>query len=194
LIYLALFAFLVCAAPTTGAAGSTYIGNMTAKAIPSAITGAKSTEYFTSLQILGDGRTRFDEYYWLLARNLGKTRYTIRYTISIREDVSSWFDKEIIKPTTYTRTATLVSGIPDMPAPIWVRIQLEDGRTVVPKTVSEAQSLMFDVSKSYPIRGMMLGRGDHRLFTQVKANWSGYQLSGTDKSDKGSPRVTIQVK
>ncbi|MBM4459644.1 MAG: hypothetical protein FJ011_18095 [Chloroflexi bacterium] len=192
LIYLSVIAFLTCAAPAARAAGSTYIGNTTAKAVPLTITRSQSTTLVSSFQILGNGRTNFNDFVWAVAYAMGKTKYAVRYTISVREDVELWFDREIVKPTAYTRTATLVSGTPDMPAPIWVEIQLEDGRIVVPETVFEAQSLMFDVSKSYWIGGTTLGAGNHKLFAQIKANWSGYQFSGTDKKD--SPRVTVQVK
>jgi hypothetical protein len=193
-IYLALIVSLVCTATVAQAAGSTYIGNTTAKATPSTIARSQSTTFTSSFQILGNGRSNFNDSVWAVAYAVGKTRYTIRYTISVREDVSRRPDKEIVRPVSYTRIATIVPGAPGMPGPFWVKIQLEDGRTVVPKSVSEAQSLMFDVNKSYPIKGTTLGSGSHKLFARIEANWSGYQFSGSDKVDQNSPRVTVQVK
>jgi len=175
------------------AAGSTYIGNLRSNASPSAIKITAYTTFGTSFQILGNGRNDFNPAVWSAAYLAGVRKYVISYTITVREDVSLWLDKQIVPAVTYTRTATIVAGDRSMPGPFWVKITLEGGRTVVPRTVDEAKSLMFDVSKSYQIKGSTLGVGTHKLFARIEAKWSGYLLSGSDKKDKESPRVTVIV-
>jgi hypothetical protein len=192
LFTLLVFALLIWVAPAAQAAGSTYIGQLTSNANPTYFRTTQSTVFTTSFKVLGDGRNNFAPTNWALAYAVGKRSYTITYKITIREAVSFWFDNEIVSPQTYTRTATIVSGA-GMPAPFWVQIKLEDGRTVVPKTIAEAQSLMFDVQKSYNIIGSKLGAGTHKLFAKIEANWSGYMFSGSDKKDQDSPRVTVTV-
>lgn len=191
LFTLLVLALLVSVAPAAQAAGSTYIGQLTSQANPTYFRTTQSTVFTTSFKVLGDARNNFTPQNWVTAYFAGRRSYTITYKISIREDVRFWFDKEIVSTQTYVRTATFVSGT-GMPELWWVKITLEDGRVVVPKTVAEAQSLMFDVGKSYNILGSKLGTGTHKLFARIEANWSGY-LSGSAKKDQDSPRVTVTV-
>jgi hypothetical protein len=193
LLCLFLLGILVGAIPAAEAAGSTYLESSTLSATPVAITKAQTTTVASSLQIMGNGRQNFNDFIWAAAYAAGVTKYKISYTISIREDVSGWFDREVVKPATYNRTATIAPMI-DMPSAFWVTIQLEDGSVVVPQSVDEAQSLMFDVSKSYSLNGTALGLGDHRLFARVGAVWSGYLFAGSDKKDQDAPRTIVRVK
>jgi hypothetical protein len=153
----------------------------------------QSTTYTTSFQVLGDARILFRPDKWPNAYSWNGGRYTVKYTINVREDVRLGFDKSILDPFPYTRIATVVPDSSHPPYQYWVRIQLEDGRTVVPNTVDEARSLMFDVNKSYKVNGATLGTGTHKLFSRVEAQWSGYLFSGSDKKDKDAPRVTVTV-
>ncbi|MBM4429373.1 MAG: hypothetical protein FJ026_03370 [Chloroflexi bacterium] len=191
MLWLVLVMLLVVPPTLVEAAGTTYISNLRSSVSPATIRRSQNTTYTTSLQIAGNGRNNFNDTVWAMAYSVGMTRYTIRYTVSVREDRGLWFDREIVRPVTYTRTATIFASS-NTPGPFWVRITLEDGRTVTPRTVREAQALMFDFSRSSTIAGSTLGTGTHKLFSKMQVAWSGYQFSGSDSKD--SPRVTVAVR
>jgi hypothetical protein len=191
-----MIAVIFSAFPIIGeAASGTYLGPVNSSVSPTSISKSQSATFKTSVQLLGNGRSSFNPTSWALAWGFGWKEYSIQYTVDVRKDITLWTDTIIVSPVTYKRTATIYPSDPfTTGSSFWVKIKLEDGSTVTPKSLAQAQSLMFDFNKSYSIQGTKLGTGTFKLHSTIAAKWSGYVSSGSDKQDTNSPRVTITVK
>jgi hypothetical protein len=74
---------------------------------------------------------------------------------------------------------------PDLPYRIWAMIVPEDGGPpLIPSSVEDAKSKMFDITKSFRIPASALGKGKHRLIGEAHARWG--RRSFIEKGDVAS--------
>jgi len=182
---------LIMSSMVVNAAYPTYVSVIRTKANPSKISKSGYTKITSSFKLIGGAREKFHSGNWAIAYVSNKTSYSVKYTIEILDDRRFYFDKRLYGPKTYTRTAKIFQRANGL---FGVEITLEDGKKVIPNSNLEAQELMFNFSKTNRISARALGSGKNRVYTRIKANWSGYLFSGSETvEDKKLPRVTVTV-
>lgn len=145
-------------------------------------------------RIIGGLREAFHPDVWTVAwEDYDKTmRLSISASVSERRALRSVrlaeVKREVRKATFYW------SRDPDLPYRIWAMVMPEDGGPpIIPASVEDAKSKMFDVVKSFEIQASSLGSGRHALFGRAAAKW--WRRSFIEKGDvSGSSKpVVIEI-
>ncbi len=83
---------------------------------------------------------------------------------------------------------------PDLPYRIWAAIVSEDGGApIIPESVEDAKSKMFDVVKLYIIPGSSFGKGDHRLAGIVAVSWGRRSFIEKGHASGRSKEVRLRI-
>jgi hypothetical protein len=110
----------------------------------------------------------------------------------------------VIYPPTSRSTSNAGSGLPngiparvfpkrDAPEQLWVTIIDENNREIEPKTLPEAQRLLFDLNTTIPVKGSVLREGKHNLYVKVDVELKRDNRKIANAS-KDSSRVSLTVK
>ena len=60
---------------------------------------------------------------------------------------------------------------PELPYRVWATVATEFETILYPKTEEEAQSMLFDVTRSFELPASKLGRGKHSVEANIHAKW-----------------------
>jgi len=145
-----------------------------------------------------DGRIRsvFNRETWLYAYDNHDNVFRVKYTITLKASERG----RSIEPITFLRKASLYwSRDPTIePYPpekkVWVMIVI-DGDSILPRSVEEAQSLLFDVNRVIDTfsLGRVLGRGIHDVYAEVKASWGKHTYTDAKELRARSDSVSIEL-
>jgi hypothetical protein len=83
---------------------------------------------------------------------------------------------------------------PDLPHRIWAAIVHEDGGApIIPVSVEDARTKLFDVMKRFDIPAKSLGRGTHKLVASVDVAWGRRTYIEKGKASAKSKPVEVRV-
>ncbi len=191
LLAVLLVSTLALNSSTVQAVQALYINQVRLSAGPTSLSTKQTTNLQVSVSVNGDRRTNFGGSDWpSFALSMATIEYQVIYRVSLRSDVRFWFDKDIAKKT-ITYRARVWPRQEDLR--LWVKVTREDGREIEPKTMEEAQRLLFDLNTSMAVKGSLLKEGKHNLYLKVDVEMrrNGKRLASASKD---SPRTSITVK
>jgi len=83
---------------------------------------------------------------------------------------------------------------PELPYRVWATIATEFETILYPKTETEAQAMLFDVTRSFEIPASKLGKGLHTLEGRIRAKWGKHIFTerGEAKATSSSLKVRIE--
>ncbi len=148
-----------------------------------------------SFSVNGKIREVFNRETWLYAYDKHDNLFRIKYAIVLR----SSFGRNVCEPIIFLRKASLYwSRDPTIePYPpekkIWVMIVM-DNDSLLPRSVQEAQSLLFDVTRKIDLFTLdrVLGKGKHEIYAEVKASWGKHVYINAHELSARSNKVTIE--
>ncbi len=83
---------------------------------------------------------------------------------------------------------------PDLPYRIWAMVVPEDGGPpMIPRSVEDAKSEMFDVEKTFRFPASALGKGEHRLVGNAYAGWGRRSFMEKGSASSKSKPLVIEV-
>lgn len=82
---------------------------------------------------------------------------------------------------------------PELPYRVWATIATEFETILYPKSEEEAQSMLFDVTRSFEIPASTLGKGQHILDAKVHAKWGKHIFTESGEATAKTPSVKISV-
>ena len=125
-----------------------------------------------SFSIIGSIRSAFTQSNWEKAYNKHDNSFRIKISIDLRINNQTIITKE------YARKAVLFwTRNPKIPFRIWIFVVQED-MPLYPLSVEEAQSLMFDVSKTLEVNGDQKGRSrDGDIHAEIRVSWGRHDFT-----------------
>lgn len=147
-----------------------------------------------SFSVNGKVRELFNRDTWLYAYERHNNLFRIKYSIALKAS-----SREVCEPIIFLRKASLYwSRDPTIePYPpekkVWVMIVM-DNDSLLPRSVQEAQSMLFDVSRKVDVFALdkMLGKGVHEVYAEVSVSWSKHVYINADELSARSNKVTIK--
>jgi|LJSS01.1.fsa_nt_gb hypothetical protein len=147
-----------------------------------------------SFSVNGKIRDVFNRETWLYAYDMHDNLFRIKYTIALKS-----LGKDICEPIIFLRKASLYwSRDPTIePYPpekkVWAMIVM-DNDSLLPRSVQEAQSLLFDVTRKIDLFTLdrLLGKGRHEIYAEVKASWGKHVYINANELSARSNKVTIE--
>ena len=145
-------------------------------------------------RIVGGLRESFHPDVWTVAwEDFDKVlRLTMKLTLSRQGGIAS---KKLAETKKEVRKASFYwSRDPDLPYRIWAMIVPEGGGPpLIPRSVEDAKSKMFDVEKEFQLKGSDLGPGKHRLFAIVQGKWGRRSYIEKGEMASKSKSAVVQV-
>lgn len=150
-----------------------------------------------------DGHVRdvFTRERWMDAYEHHDNLFRIKYTVNIKRR-GALSTRDIVEPITFVRKASIYwSRDPTMqPYPpekkVWVMIVM-DQDSILPRDEDEARSLLFDVHRRIEMvpspSSSMLGRGEHRVFAEVSAEWGRHVYTEPGRITAVSNDVRLEI-
>lgn len=125
-----------------------------------------------SFRITGAIRSAFNQSSWEKAYNKHDNSFRLKIRIAVKINNQTILTKE------YVRKAVLFwTRNPKVPFRIWIFIVQEDV-PLYPLSVEEAQSLMFDVSKTLEVNGDQKGRSrDGDIHAEIRVSWGRHDFT-----------------
>ena len=125
-----------------------------------------------SFSITGTIRGAFNQSSWEKAYNKHDNSFRLKIRIALKTSNQTIFTKE------YVRKAVLFwTRNPKVPFRIWIFVVQEDV-PLYPLSVEEAQSLMFDVSKTLEVNGDQKGRSrDGDIHAEIRVSWGRHDFT-----------------
>src|SRR5215469_4572460 len=82
---------------------------------------------------------------------------------------------------------------PELPYRVWATIATEFETILYPKTEEEAQTMLFDVTRSFELPASTLGKGQHTLEARVHAKWGKHIFTESGEATGKTPVVKVSV-
>jgi len=82
---------------------------------------------------------------------------------------------------------------PELPYRVWATVATEFETILYPKTEEEAQTMLFDVTRSFELPAAKLGRGHHTLEAKVHAKWGKHIFTERGEATAKTPTIKVSV-
>ncbi len=141
-------------------------------------------------KVVGRVRDVFNQDTWLDAYNKHDNLFRIRYTLTLNYGKNT-------RPITFIRKASLYwSRDPTLPPfppakKIWCMI-VSDDKPIIPSSVEEARSLLFDVKSNIILSSNLLDK-EHSVYADVKASWGRHTFIEKEEIGARSNAIAIRV-
>ena len=83
---------------------------------------------------------------------------------------------------------------PELPYRVWATIATEFETILYPKTEEEAQTMLFDVTRTFELPASKLGKGHHTLEAKVHAKWGKHVFTERGETAAKTPVLKIDVR
>src|SRR5438093_3158225 len=83
---------------------------------------------------------------------------------------------------------------PELPYRVWATIATEFETILYPKTEEEAQTMLFDVTRTFELPASKLGKGHHTLEAKVHAKWGKHVFTERGETAAKKPVLKIDVR
>src|SRR5437870_13774527 len=83
---------------------------------------------------------------------------------------------------------------PELPYRVWATIATEFETILYPKTEEEAQTMHFDVTRTFELPASKLGKGHHTLEAKVHAKWGKHVFTERGETAAKTPVLKIDVR
>jgi len=83
---------------------------------------------------------------------------------------------------------------PELPYRVWSTVATEFETVLYPKSETEAQDMLFNVTRTFEVPAKELGSGTHELSARVKARWGRHVFTerGTASGKTGNVKVEVE--
>src|SRR5947208_10582898 len=82
---------------------------------------------------------------------------------------------------------------PELPYRVWATIATEFETILYPKTEEEAQTMLFDVTRTFELPASKLGKRQHTLEAKVHAKWGKQILTERGEATAQTPAIKIRL-
>jgi hypothetical protein len=83
---------------------------------------------------------------------------------------------------------------PELPYRVWATVATEFETILYPKTEEEAQTMLFDVTRSFELPASKIGKGHHTLEAKVHAKWGKHIFTERGEATAKTPALKIDVR
>jgi hypothetical protein len=83
---------------------------------------------------------------------------------------------------------------PELPYRVWATVATEFETILYPKTESEAQTMLFDVTRNIELPASKLGKGHHTLEAKVHAKWGKHVFTERGEATAKTPTLKVDVR
>jgi len=140
----------------------------------------------------GPIRRSLNQESWTNAYGRHDVSFLIRFYVRLLK-MRGPLGKEILKAYVRHKAKFYWSRDPQKHNQIWIMTVDEFGSPSLPRTEHEAQSALFDLSKSFEVLGADIGKGRHRLVAQVKVKWGRHTFTDAGSVSCRSNPIYLSV-
>jgi hypothetical protein len=101
--------------------------------------------------------------------------------------------KELKKDKFVRRGVFFWTRNPELPYRVWATVATEFETILYPKTEEEAQTMLFDVTRSFELPASRLGKGRHSLEAKIHAKWGKHIFTERGEATAKTPAIKISV-
>lgn len=153
-----------------------------------------TVSFKTGFRVVGGLKDAFQPDVWTLAwEDFDKVvRLTFEVKLAVRRGPA---ESTIAKSRKEVRRASLYwSRDPDLPYRIWPMIIPEGGGPpIIPRSVEDAKSKMFEVEKTFEVPALALGRGHKRIVARAKVSWGRRSFIEKGSVERKSKPLAVEI-
>jgi hypothetical protein len=115
------------------------------------------------------------------------------YRVELTKQRSKLLSTELKKDKFVRRGVFFWTRNPELPYRVWATVATEFETILYPKTEEEAQTMLFDVTRSFELPAAKLGKGQHTLGAKVHAKWGKHVFTERGEASAKTPQVKVSV-
>ncbi len=165
--------------------------NINFSCAPSRAKADENLAATVGFHINGGIRRNFVRRLWEQAYDQHDTGFRLGYWVTVHKAVAVRRVK--VQEEKFVRRGVFFwTRNPELPYRVWATVATEFETILYPKTEAEAQSMLFDVTRSFEIPASKIGRGEHKLEARVRAKWGKHVF--TERGETTGKSSTVKVK
>lgn len=151
--------------------------------------------FTVSFKLNGGIRRNFVRRLWEAAYDERDLGLRMAYRVELSRQRSKLLPSAELKRDMFVRRGVFFwTRNPELPYRVWATIATEFETILYPKSEEEAQSMLFDVTRSFEVPASTLGKGQHALEAKVHAKWGKHIFteSGEAAAKTSSAKITVE--
>jgi len=169
------------------------IGNITASCSPEKAKTDANIAVTIGFQVQGGVRRNFVRRLWEAAYDEHDTGFRLGYSVVLSKKRPGPLPGIRMKEDKFVRRAVFFwTRNPELPYRVWATVATEYETILYPKSETEAQNMLFDVTRSFEIPARKLGLGTHSLEAGIRAKWGKHIF--TERGDATGKSRPVRVK
>lgn len=138
-------------------------------------------------------RRNFHQKFWEAAYDQHDGGLRMAFRVDLRKSGVRLLAKPLKEEKFVRRAVFFWTRNPEIPHRVWMTVATEFETILYPKTEEEAREMMFNVTRSFEIPAISLGKGDHSLNVNVHAKWGKHVFTERGEASAKSAPLRVQV-
>ena len=170
------------------------IENVSITASPEKAKIDDNVAFTVNFKLNGGIRRNFVRKLWEAAYDERDLGLRMAYKVELSKQRSKPLPSTELKRDKFVRRGVFFwTRNPELPYRVWATIATEFETILYPKSEEEAQSMLFDVTRSFELPASSLGKGQHTLEAKVHAKWGKHIFTESGEATGKTPSVKVSV-
>ncbi len=149
--------------------------------------------FTVNFKLRGGLRRNFVRSLWEKAYDEHDMGFRVGYWVSLVKRKGRLLPVEVKKDKFVRRGVFFWTRNPELPYRVWATVATEFETILYPKTEEEAQSMLFDVTRTFEVPAKKLGKGQHSVAAKVGVKWGKHVFTARGEATGKSPTLKVQV-
>ena len=145
-----------------------------------------------SFKLNGGIRRNFVRQLWEVSYDEHDLGLRMMYRVELAKQRSKLLTTTLKKDKFVRRGVFFWTRNPELPYRVWATVATEFETILYPKTEEEAQTMLFDITRSFELPAAKLGKGEHTLEARVHAKWGKHVF--TERGEASGKTSTTKVR
>ncbi len=141
----------------------------------------------------GGIRRNFVRRLWEVSYDEHDLGLRMMYRVELAKQRSKLLSTTLKKDKFVRRGVFFWTRNPELPYRVWATVATEFETILYPKTEEEAQSMLFDLTRSFELSALQLGKGQHVLEAKVHAKWGKHVFTERGEASGKTPTAKVAV-
>lgn len=152
-----------------------------------------SLAFTVGFKLNGGMRRNFVRRLWEVAYDEHDLGLRMAYKVELTKQKSKLLSTKLKQDRFVRRGVFFWTRNPELPYRVWATVATEFETILYPKTEQEAQTMLFDVTRSFELPASRLGTGRHTLEAKVHAKWGKHIFTERGEATSKTPSIKITV-
>jgi len=144
-------------------------------------------------KLTGGIRRNFVRRLWEVSYDEHDLGLRMMYRVELAKQRTKLLTTELKKDKFVRRGVFFWTRNPELPYRVWATVATEFETILYPKTEEEAQTMLFDITRSFELPASKLGKGQHNLEAKVHAKWGKHVFTERGEANGKTPTIKVSV-